>query len=109
MAGNKDNQKNKTEIRARAADDSPFFDVELLAISLVTSIDEQISLRTRGVESRRTALSQLTDEVTWADQETLFVSWAVPLDRAKSDLCRELQLAGVSLKLDRDREHAHAP
>lgn len=104
MAGDKDNQKHKTATPGLTPTERQLRDVELLAKSLLSKIEEQITNRTRGVEERLIALKNLTDEITWADQDTLFVSWAMPLDRAKTNLCRELRLAGVSLQLNHSRE-----
>ena len=109
MAGNKDNQKHKTETPALTSIESQLRDVELLAKSLLSKIENQIIRRTRGAEERRIALRNLTAEITWADQETLYVSWARPLDRAKTDLYRELRQAGVSLQLDHRREQNAPP
>lgn len=109
MAGNRDNQKNKTETREHSTNDGPPSEIELLAESLIARIDHQITLRNQGLKIRRAALRQLIGEVTWADQETLFVSWSMPLDRAKTDLSRELRLAAVSLRLDCDRKHTSLP
>lgn len=109
MAGNKDNRKHKTEKRALAPIERELLDVELLAKSLLSKIEDQITRRTRGVEERRIALRNLTAHVTWADQETLYVSWSAPLDKAKAALLRELRLAGVSLQLDHHRGKHSSP